>query len=165
MHAVRSLTSTHATVTIPAAAVGNPSGRSSADTVISTAAVIAMPASAIRPPPVSGRVGKPDSQRPPSACRWVIRSIRNVHAIDATDGIAKWASHTPSDGMRAPYSTRFAGFEIGSTKLAAFATNAQMYSSGSGSAFARRAAAMTAGVSTTAVASFDRKIVVTVPTR
>jgi hypothetical protein len=57
------------------------------------------------------------------------------------------------------------GFEIGSTKLAAFATNAQTYSSGSGSVFARRAAANTAGVSTTAVASFDRNTVVTVPTR
>ncbi len=45
--------------------------------------------------------------------------------------------------MREPYSTRSAGFEFGSTKLAALATNAQMVSIGIGSAFARRADAQT----------------------
>ncbi len=55
--------------------------------------------------------------------------------------------------------------EIGSTKLAALAMTAQMNRYGSGSsAFAALAAAATAGVSTTAVASFDRNTVTTVPT-
>ena len=163
-HAARSRIATHATVTTPASAVGNPSGRSATDTAISATAVVAMPASAMRPPRVSGCTGSADSQWPDSARRCTIRSITNVQTIDATDGAAKCASQTPSAGMCAPYSTRFAGFEIGSTKLAALATSAQLYNSGIGSAFARRAAARTAGVSTTAVASLDRNTVVTTPT-
>jgi hypothetical protein len=66
--------------------------------------------------------------------------------------------------MRASKITRFAGFEIGSTKLAALAVKAQMKRYGSGVAPAARAAAYTAGVSTTAVASFDKSTVTTVPT-
>ena len=58
-----------------------------------------------------------------------------------------------------------AGFEIGSTKLAALATNAQTNSSGSGGVFAFFAAANTAGVSTTAVASLERNAVMTTPTQ
>src|SRR5471032_659617 len=58
-----------------------------------------------------------------------------------------------------------AGLEIGSTKLAALATSAQTNSSGSGGVFAFLAAANTAGVSTTAVASFDKNAVITTPTR
>ena len=58
-----------------------------------------------------------------------------------------------------------AGFEIGSTKLAALATNAQMNSNGSGGVFAFLAAANTAGVRTTAVASLERNAVITTPTR
>src|SRR3954471_13948283 len=53
--------------------------------------------------------------------------------------------------------TRFAGFEIGSTKLAAFAMSAQIKRYGSGSAFDFFTAARTAGGSTTAVASFNIK--------
>lgn len=61
--------------------------------------------------------------------------------------------------------TRFAGLEIGSTKDAALAIRAQMNRKGSGFlTFAVLMAAATAGVSTTAVASFDRKIVTIVPT-
>ena len=54
--------------------------------------------------------------------------------------------------------------KIGRTKLAAFAIKAQISRYGSGSASAVRTAARTAGVNTTAVASFDRKTVTTVPT-
>ena len=60
--------------------------------------------------------------------------------------------------------TRLAGFEIGRTKLAALAIKAQTKRYGSGSALAALAAAATAGVRTTAVASFERKIVTMVPT-
>ena len=61
--------------------------------------------------------------------------------------------------------TRLAGLEIGSTNEAALATKAQINRYGSGcSAFAVRTAAATAGVSTTAVASFDKNTVTAVPT-
>ena len=60
---------------------------------------------------------------------------------------------------------QFAGFAIGSRKLAAFAISAHASRCGRGSTFARRTAASTAGVSTTAVASFDSSAVTTVPTR
>ena len=62
-----------------------------------------------------------------------------------------------------PNTTRFAGLEIGKTKLAAFATKAQIKSNGMARVRALRAAASTAGVKTTAVASLERKIVMTVP--
>lgn len=52
---------------------------------------------------------------------------------------------------------------MGSTKLAALAINAQANSKGSGSALAFLAATNTAGVSTTAVASLDMKVVTTTP--
>ena len=58
----------------------------------------------------------------------------------------------------------FAGLEMGSTKLAALATNAQMKRKGSGLTSALRVAAYTAGVSTTAVASLERNVVTTTPT-
>ncbi len=62
--------------------------------------------------------------------------------------------------------TRLAGFEIGNTNEAALAMKAQTSRYGSGcSAFAARATAATAGVSTTAVASLDRNTVTIVPTR
>ena len=53
---------------------------------------------------------------------------------------------------------------MGSTKLAALAINAQINKYGSGFARVFFNAASTAGVSTTAVASFERKMVTTVPT-
>ena len=60
---------------------------------------------------------------------------------------------------------RFAGFEIGRTKLAALAMNAQINIKGSGFfTLAALVAAHTAGVRTTAVASFDIETVTTVPT-
>ncbi len=48
--------------------------------------------------------------------------------------------------MPAPNTTRLAGLEIGSTKLAALAMKAQTNRDGSGSTFAARVAAYTAGV-------------------
>jgi len=77
--------------------------------------------------------------------------------MDASEGSPKVSSHRPSGGMPLLYTTRFAGLEIGRTKLAALAMKAQIIRYGSGSAFAVRTAASTAGVSTTAVASLERK--------
>ena len=73
------------------------------------------------------------------------------------------ASQCGSGGICVRNTTRFAGFEIGSTNDAAFAIIAQANKYGSGSAFDLRTAASTAGVSTTAVASFDRKTVTSIP--
>src|SRR6202140_5692607 len=81
------------------------------------------------------------------------------------DGSTKVRSHSDSGGICVPNTTRLAGLEIGSTKLAALAMKAQMNRYGSGSTLAARVAAYTAGVSTTAVASFDSNTVTTVPTR
>ncbi len=44
----------------------------------------------------------------------------------STDGRVKVASQRPSGGMCSANTTRLAGFEIGSTKLAALAMKAQM---------------------------------------
>ena len=46
--------------------------------------------------------------------------------MDSSDGSANRRSHVPSGGMFCANTTRFAGFEIGSTKLAALAMKAQM---------------------------------------
>ena len=68
-------------------------------------------------------------------------------------------------GIRLAYTTRLAGFETGSTKLAALAISAQANKCGKGRlSWAVLAAASTAGVSTTAVASLDMKVVTTMPT-
>ena len=66
--------------------------------------------------------------------------------------------------MWLPKITRLAGLEIGSTKLAALAMKAHMKRYGSGLDAGAVAAAYTAGVSTTAVASFDSNTVTSVPT-
>ena len=47
-------------------------------------------------------------------------------AIETTDGTPNCASHAARCGMWSPKITKLAGFEIGSTKLAALAMNAQM---------------------------------------
>ena len=54
---------------------------------------------------------------------------------------------------------------MGNTKLAAFAMNAHTNNSGNGLVCAFLATANTAGVSTTAAASFDKNVVTTTPTR
>src|SRR5207237_8484496 len=58
---------------------------------------------------------------------WVMRSTAYVTTIDATEGRANWRSHSVRCGIRSPNTTRLAGFEIGSTKLAALATKAQTH--------------------------------------
>jgi hypothetical protein len=81
------------------------------------------------------------------------------------DGKPNAAIHCISDGIWVRNTTRLAGFEIGSTNDAALAMNAQANRLGSGSAFERRTALNTAGVSTTAVASFDMRMVTAVPAK
>ena len=61
--------------------------------------------------------------------------------IAATEGSAKIRSQSASGGICWPNTTRLAGLDIGSTKLAAFAMNAQMKRYGSGSTLAARVAA------------------------
>ncbi len=73
------------------------------------------------------------------------------------------ASHGPSAGTRSAKNSKFDGFAIGSTKLAAFATSAHANTYACGRASVRATASSTAGVSTTIVASFDRNAVVTTP--
>ncbi len=123
-----------------------------------------MPASANAPPRLSGTVSTRSAQRPRRSLRSAQYSMPKVTVIASSEGSAKAAIHAPSVGMVPPYSTRLAGLEIGSTKLAALAISAQANSIGSGLAPALRAAAYTAGVSTTAVASLDRNAVTTMPT-
>jgi hypothetical protein len=133
--------------------------------IISSTAVAPIPAMAAFPQRESGSRVRSLTQWPASLRRSAQRSIAKVTAMAASEGRAKEPNHCPSGGIAPPYSTRLAGLEMGSTKLAALATSAQANSAGRGSALALRAAAKTAGVSTTAVASFDRKVVMTIPAR
>ena len=61
--------------------------------------------------------------------------------IEITEATPNSPSHVNRTGIRCPKTTRFAGLEMGSTKLAAFAMNAQMKRKGKGGALACRAAA------------------------
>src|ERR1700722_1269930 len=99
-----------------------------------------------------------------SVSRNRIRMTTKIRMIDSSDGTPKSAIQRASGCIPVWKTTRFAGFEIGNTKLAAFAINAQTNKYGSGETFALRTAVRIAGVSTTAVASFDMKIVTRVPT-
>ena len=161
---VRDSSVTTTTVATPQTAVGRPSGRSRAETTRSATAVRPSPVSAVTPPFVQRSTSTQHSQVAASRRPSVSRSAIQVAPIAASAGTEKRRSQSTSGGMCSPYRTRFAGFEIGSRKLAALATKAQMKRYGSGSTRALRVAASTAGVSTTAVASFDRKIVTTMPT-
>src|ERR1700733_4385866 len=163
-----SLRSLHATTAIASTAaqqVGAPSENPSAEDATSAAAAIANPASANFPSVES-------KTRSSSACIFPRRSFREIHrkhkyvsTIAATDGTRKIRNHIPSGGNCSPNPTRFAGLEIGKTKLAAFAISAHASKYGFGATFTRRTTASTAGVSTTAVASLERNAVTTVPTR
>src|SRR5581483_9512490 len=107
---------------------------------------------------------------PSARCSGARTSFRNnstsaayVSASEAIAGSANDASQLASGGMPSAKNRRFAGFAIGSVKLAAFATSAHATTNGAGSASVRASAARTAGVSTTIVASFERNVVVTIP--
>ncbi len=74
---------------------------------------------------VSGGTGTSGSMRSASAWRCVQYRTAKVMTMATTDGSVKRASQPASGGIRSPNSTRLAGFEIGRTKLAALAMNAQ----------------------------------------
>ena len=83
--------------------------------------------------------------------------------MERIDGTPNAISHWPRGGIPWRKTTRFAGFEIGRTKEAAFAMRAQVKRYGSGFTRALRTTVRMAGVRTTAVASFDMKMVTSVP--
>src|SRR5579883_3609073 len=153
-----------AAVAAPAAKVGRPRRQPSAEAARSASAVAAIPIAASAPPRVSGAGSGAAFSAVVSCRRRAKRRARKVSAIETVDGKAKRASQTRSGGMFGPKTTRLAGLEIGRTKLAALSMKAQIKRYGSGSAPAARAAAYTAGVSTTAVASLERKVVTITPT-
>src|ERR1700722_11626394 len=101
---------------------------------------------------------------PRNSARNSQRSAAYVTTMDTTQGTPNSTSHRPSGGMSPRNTTRFAGFEIGNKNDAAFAINAQTKRYGNGVTRALRTAAKIAGVNTTAVASFDIKMVTAVPT-
>src|SRR5581483_3444091 len=120
-------------------------------------------AAASRAPRLKGGSGTLLGNAPLNARRCAARRTKKVATMAMRDGPRKLASHTPSGGMLLANTTRLAGFDIGRRKLAALAMNAQASRYGSGSVCAFRAAAYTAGVSTTAVASLERRAVTTIP--
>ena len=128
-------------VASPARNVGRPSGQLRPDATSSTIAVAAMPPAASRPPSDNMGTCMFREMSPARSARCMNRRVKNVIRTDRTDAIPNSASHLPSDGICAPYTTRLAGFEIGSTKLAALAMKAQTKRYGRGLAFARAAAA------------------------
>jgi hypothetical protein len=73
--------------------------------------------------------------------RWVQRNTTKVAPIEATEASVNCASQGSSGGTSRPNTARFAGFEIGSKKLAALATNAQISRYSNGPVPAARAAA------------------------
>src|SRR6202012_4353645 len=151
-------------VAAAAMSVGKPSGHWRADAMRRSAAVAAMPAAASLPPGVStsGTVG--GAMVPCNAERCVHRSTTNVSRIETTEAPKNSLSHVARGGRCVANTTRFAGLDIGKTKLAALAMKAQIKRYGIGLAPACRVAAYTAGVSTTAVASLDRRTVTRTPT-
>jgi len=102
-------------------------GWPNADAVRSTTAVVAIPSAASLPPNVSeGQFldgGDVRIKRPP-----LCQAQRGVGRQDRGDGKGRQSgAATPiTPGICAPNTTRLAGLEIGSTKLAALAMNAQM---------------------------------------
>src|ERR1039458_2260274 len=152
------LRSRHATKAIAQTAakqVGAPSESPRAEDETSAAAAMASPTKASFPSVESNtRVTSPCIS-PLSSLRESHLKHRNVSTMEAPEGSRKMCNHIPSGGMCCPKTTRLAGLEIGKTKLAAFAMNAQASKYGLGLTLALRTTARTAGVSTTAVASFQ----------
>jgi hypothetical protein len=78
----------------------------------------------IFPKPVS-RASEPEPLHGvANSLRQYQRSSRYVRRMETAEGMLNIASHRTKGGIAELNTTRFAGFEIGSTKLAAFATNA-----------------------------------------
>src|SRR6201996_8354433 len=158
------LIETTAVITSAARHVGSPKSFLSAEAVRSTAIIRARPARTSLPFALSSTSSTSQSILLQRSSRNRKRRTKKIATIESRDGTQKSASHVPSGGIPVWKTTRFAGFEIGSTKLAAFAIKAQTNRYGSGETFALRTAVRIAGVKTTAVASFDMNMVTSVPT-
>ena len=91
------------------------------------------------------------------------RNTINVSKTAGIDGTKKISSQRKSEGKWLPKMTRLAGLEMGRRKLAALAMSAHASKCGRGFTSSRRTMVSTAGVSTTAVASLERKAVTPVP--
>jgi hypothetical protein len=84
-----------------------------------------MPSAASRPVPDRRGTCDPSSTAPARSARKTRISKPQVTTMAAIDGSPKRPSQDSSGGMCSPNTTRLAGLEIGSTKLAALAMNAQ----------------------------------------
>src|ERR1700759_2567311 len=126
--------------------VGKPKSLSIADAARSTATIAANPIRTSLPAFVNGLPSSRFSMVARSSFRKIHRSTRKVTTMDNKDGTVNDSIQRPSGGMLFRKTTRFAGFEIGSTKEAAFAMNAHTYKYGSGATRAFRTAARIAGV-------------------
>src|SRR5579883_413255 len=118
--------STRAAVANPAQKVGSPRFAPRAEAARRTIPVAQMPSPAKRPPRLSDAaegISRNDAAMAPASRQ---RKMPKVSMIAKSDGKANRASQTPSGGIPCPKTTRLAGLEIGRTKLAALATNAQI---------------------------------------
>ena len=91
-------------------------------------AVAPMPNSASHPPRIICGTGISRKTSYLSAALCVTRNRAKVAPIDRADGREKRASQDANGGIWLAKNTRLAGLEIGSTKLAALATKAQIRS-------------------------------------
>src|SRR5665213_2994843 len=105
--------------------VGRPSDRPNADDVTRAAAAMANPKSASFPSTESDTGFDSTCISPRSSSREAHRKQRKVTEIETAEGRRKICNHLPSGGMCWSKTIRLAGFEIGKTKLAALAMNAQ----------------------------------------
>jgi hypothetical protein len=113
------------TVTIAAMHVGRPRSSPKADASANIKAVATIPHAARTPNADSSGRTLASATAPRRLVLETHAKTTKVTKIETTDGNAKACSHGRSGGSDLPYTTRFAGFDIGSTKLAALAMNAQ----------------------------------------
>ena len=104
--------------------VGVPKGSPNAEAPISATAPKSSPASASLPSVVSGTGCSSTSiRRRKSLCSHQYKQPK-VTTIEASEGSRKTPSQSARGGICRPNTTRFAGFEMGKTKLAALAIKA-----------------------------------------
>src|ERR1700761_6420620 len=129
---------TTAVITTAARHVGSPRSFFIAEAASSTAIISASPASTSLPLLLSFTSSTSHSMLLERSSRKRIRMTTYVATIDSSDGTPKSAIQRASGGIPVWKTTRFAGFEIGNTKLAAFAINAQANKYGSGETLSLR---------------------------
>src|ERR1700735_1793248 len=161
---LRALIETTAVIARAARHVGKPRSLPNDDAVNRTATTAANPPSTRMPAFLNGLASTSPSMAERSSFRKSQRITMNVAAMDRRHGMPYDKSHAPRGGIWLWNTTRFAGLEIGRRKEAALAIKAQTKRYGRGFTLALRTAVKIAGVRTTAVASFDMKIVTIVPT-